>query len=372
MSQTVQPASAHDSEDGKSRSLSLVDCDVHPTPNSIDDLMPFLPKAWRAYIRESGFEAPPGPTYPKGFARAARRDAWPPGGKIPGGDPDFARRQLLETWNIDYAILNPLYNVAAIHSLDFAVALMRAVNDWTANEWLASDPRWRGSIIVTPQDPHAAAQEIRRVGKDPRFVQVLLLVRSQAPYGRREFHPIFEAASDYDLPVGLHFGGGGGGGHAITPCGWPSYYIEDHTSMALAFQAQVVSLVVEGVFVKFPKARVALVEGGFAWLPALMWRLDKNYRGLRHEVPWLTKLPSEYIREHFRATSQPMEEPPHAQQLMQLFEMIGCDDFLMFSTDYPHWDFDAPDRALPAIVSGELRKRIMSTNATDFYDFARV
>ena len=58
---------------------------------------------------------------------------------------------------------------------------MRAVNDWTAADWLASDSRWRASMVVTPQDPHAAAEEIRRVGKYGRFVQVLLLVRSAAP-----------------------------------------------------------------------------------------------------------------------------------------------------------------------------------------------
>lgn len=363
----MEPATEPAADQAKTQGISLIDCDVHNYPSSIDELKPFLNEGWRAYIRESGFKDAPGPTYPKTFANAARRDAWPPGGKIPGSDPDFARRQLLDEWGIGYAILNPLYGVAAVHNIDFATALMRSVNDWTASAWLAADRRWRGSIVVTPQDPHAAANEIRRVGQDRRFVQVLLLVRSAAPYGRRQYQPIFAAACDMDLPIGLHFGGAGG--HAITPCGWPSYYIEDHTSMSLAFQAQVTSLVTEGTFVEFPGARVALIEGGFAWLPALMWRLDKNYRALRSEVPWLTKLPSDYIREHFRATTQPMEEPSDPQHLLSIFEMIGRDDFLLFATDYPHWDFDAPDRALPASLSDDLRKRIMATNALDFYDF---
>ena len=369
MAQSVETASKHAPVPTGAQDVSLIDCDVHNYANSIDELMPFLSEGWRAYIRESGFKAAPGPTYPKAFARAARRDAWPPGGKLPGGDPDFASRQLLDAWNIDYAILNPLFGVAAVHNIDFAIALMRAVNDWTANVWLAADRRWRGSMVVTPQDPQAAADEIRRVGQDGRFVQVLLLVRSEAPYGRRQFHPIFEAASDMDLPIGIHFGGGVG--HPITPCGWPSFYIEDHTSMSLAFQAQVISLVTEGVFVKFPGARIAMIEGGFAWLPPLMWRLDKNYRALRAEIPWLTKFPSEYIRDHFRATTQPMEEPSTGQHLLSIFEMIGRDDFLLFATDYPHWDFDAPDRALPASLPDDLRKRIMAPNALDFYDFTR-
>ena len=168
-------------EVASSAAASLIDCDVHNYPNSIDDLMPFLSVRWQAYVRQSGFSGPPGPTYPKGFAQAARRDAWPPSGLRPGSDPDFARTQLLDAWGIDVAVLNPLYGMTALHNLDFANALMRAVNEWTAHAWLDHDPRWRGSIVVNANDPAQAAAEIERAAADSRFVQVLLLVRSSAP-----------------------------------------------------------------------------------------------------------------------------------------------------------------------------------------------
>jgi hypothetical protein len=350
--------------------VSLIDCDVHNYPSTIDELTPYLTERWGAYIKQSGFKAPPGPTYPKGFESAARRDAWPPNGKRPGGCPEFAREQLLDTWDIEWAILNPLYGLEGVHNLDLSNALMRSVNEWHREIWLDSDPRWRGSIAVNVRDPRASADEIRRAAKDPRFVQVILLVRSHAPYGRREFRPIFEAACDVGLPVGIHFGGSANG-NPITACGWPSFYLEDHTSMSQAFEAQVISMVCEGLFVEFPGLRVALIEGGFAWIPPLMWRLDKNYRGLRSEVPWLTRRPSEYIRTHFRSTTQPMEEPDNPKHLMQILEMIGREDFLMFATDYPHWDFDAPDRAIPPVVPERLRRRIMVDSAMEFYDFQR-
>jgi predicted TIM-barrel fold metal-dependent hydrolase len=142
--------------------------------------------------------------------------------------------------------------------------------------------------------------------------------------------------------------------------------------MTQAFETQVISLVCEGVMEELKDLRVVLIEGGFAWLPALMWRLDKNYRGLRSEVPWLKQPPSEYILDQFRATTQPMEEPPIPHQLLQVIDMIGRDDFLLFATDYPHWDFDAPDRSLPAFLPSKLRRQIMADNAARFYGIQRV
>ncbi|MDP6698880.1 MAG: amidohydrolase family protein [Candidatus Latescibacteria bacterium] len=297
------------------------------------------------------------------MAQAARRDAWPPSGFKPGGDPDFAREQLLDEWDIDLAILNPLYGMTSLHHLDFGNALMRAVNEWTAATWLDSDARWLGSIVVNPNDPENAAVEIERAARDERSVQVLLLVRSSAPYGKRQFRPIFAGACAAGLPVGIHFGGSGNPitacGNPITACGWPSYYIEDHTAMSQAFEVRLVSIVCEGVFCEFPELRLALVEGGFAWLPGLMWRLDKNFRGLCSEAPWLKKLPSEYILEPCRATTQPMEEPEDPEHLRQIIEMIGREDFLMFATDYPHWDFDSPTRALPPVLGDQMRRGML-------------
>ena len=138
--------------------------------------------------------------------------------------------------------------------------------------------------------------------------------------------------------------------------------------MSQAFQAQVVSLVCEGVFEEFPEpASVVLLEGGFGWLPSLMWRLNKNWKGLRREVPWVKRLPGETIREHFRLSTQPMEEPENPQHFLPLLEMLGGDHMLLFATDYPHWDFDAPDQAFPVRLPEELERKIYSENARAVY-----
>jgi predicted TIM-barrel fold metal-dependent hydrolase len=210
-----------------------------------------------------------------------------------------------------------------------------------------------------------AAREIDRVGGHPGFVQVFLPVRSEAPYGNRRYLPIFEAAARHDLVVSLQFGGAPG--NPPTGAGWPSYYIEEYVGMAQVFQTQVLNLIVEGVFDRFPNLRMALVEGGWTWLPSLMWRIDKDWKGLRREVPWNTKVPSEYIWERIRLTLQPLDAAPDPRQMLQIIDQLGSDELLMFSTDYPHWHFDSPEEAIPAGLPETTRRKIMSENARALY-----
>ncbi len=345
----------------------VIDCDVHNNVPSIEALHPYLSDHWRDYLIERGVTSLEPNYYPRGVPLSARPGSEPASGGPPGSDLALLRQQLLEPWNVQYAILNCLYGIQAINNEDWAVAMARAVNDWQIEHWLEKDSRLRASIVVANQNPEMAAQEIYRLGNHPGFVQVLLLVRADAPYGRRRYWPIYEAAERHNLPIGIH--AGGSTRNPIMPVGWPSYYIEDYASMAQAFQSQVVSLVSEGVFTKFPNLRIVLIEGGFTWLPSLMWRFDKNWKGLRREVPWVDRLPSEIIREHIRLTVQPFDEPPNPEYLLRIIEQIGSEEVLLFSTDYPHWHFDAPEEAMPVKLPANLEQKILVDNAQAVYSF---
>jgi predicted TIM-barrel fold metal-dependent hydrolase len=98
-----------------------------------------------------------------------------------------------------------------------------------------------------------------------------------------------------------------------------------------------------------------------------MWRIDKEWRGLRHNTPWIKRLPSEYMREHLRFTLQPMDAPPDPKQFLRMIGQLDSDNMLMFSTDYPHWQFDSPEEALPMGLPESLMKKILAENAREFY-----
>ena len=348
---------------GRTR-VACVDADIHhtPAPGALDR---YLSERWREHLRAVGVRCAPGFLYPKGAPNAARTDAWPPSGNPPGSELPFLREQLLDHYGIEIGILNCLHDAACEQNPGFAAALAQAVNDWTLAEWLEPEPRLRATLVVPNEYPDLAAAEVERAGSQPGFVGVLLMVRSSMPFGKRQYWPIYEAAARHDLPICIHFGGRGG--NPISAAGWPSYYVEDHTGMAQALQAQLVSFVFEGVFARFPTLRLALLEGGFAWLPPLLWRMDRAWERYGAEVPWIDRPPSQIVRERVRLSTQPMEEPERPAHLAQLLGEEGLGDLLMFATDYPHWDFDDPGLAFPTPLPPELSARIMRETARSFF-----
>jgi len=345
---------------------TLIDCDIHNaiTPSA---LARHLPERWRAYHGQFGRRMTPGDFYPKATPMASRTDSWPPGGGPPGSDLAFMRKQLLDAWPIEIGVLNTLITIRNQYR-DYDAAIAVAANSCQIAEWLEPEPRLRASLLVPFEDSELAVAEIRRHSADTRFVQVLIPSRTSEPLGRRKYWPIYAAAADCGLPIGIHFGGWSGG-HPISGAGWPTYYLEYHTGMNQTFQAHLISLICEGVFEEFPKLKIVFIEGGIAWIPPVLWRLDRSWRQLKAENPKLSKAPSEYFREHFWLTTQPVEEPPEPGQFLQMLSHLDMDDHLLFSTDYPHWDFDSPDGALPSVMGTELRRKVLRDNARRLYRF---
>lgn len=351
--------------------LEIIDGDVHPALRSVADLKPYLPARWWETLQTYGSRRRHGMTfepYPKTAPRACRRDAWPDDGAPPGSNLELMREQYLDAYGIELGILGPL-GITGQSELnpELAAALTTATNDWQREFWVRREPRLKASIVVPYEDGAASVREIERCAADPAFAQVFMLTRSSEPAGTRRYWPIYAAAERHGFPVGLHVFGASG--HPYTGAGWPSYYIEEGAGHSTSCQTVLTSLVMEGVFERFPRLKVVIIEGGFAWLPALAWRLDKVFERMRGELAHLKRRPSEYLREHVWLTTQPMEEPDDRRQLFDVMEWIGRDR-LLFASDYPHWDFDDPFRAFPAGMPAERSQQILTGNARAVYRLA--
>ena len=349
--------------------FGIIDCDIHPYPKA-GALNKYLSERWRKHVAEygqftTGVYAARG-TYPRFAPNTSRRDSWPPGGGAPGSDVDFIRTQLLDAYNITYGVLEPLLGGNSSRNLDEAAALSSAMNDWQAEEFVSPEPRLRASILIAVDDPAAAIAEIRKRATDWRFCQIQLGSKSSEPIGRRRYWPIFEVAQELGLSIGLHVGGTQSS--APSASGWPQFYIEDHQMLTHSMQNQATSLILEGVFDRFPGLKIVLIEGGFAWVPQLGWRLDAHWSKMRGEVPDLQRKPSEYLKTNLWYATQPVDEPEHPDDLRQVIEWIGWDR-MVYSSDYPHWDFDDPHLAWRFQMTEGEKKMLLRDNALDVYTF---
>jgi uncharacterized protein len=359
----------------------LVDCDVHPImKQGLVELRPHLSRSAQHRLglderrdlttvghREAA--SIPRNTLYVNPAGVLRDDARAGDGSAPGADPVFTAQHHLDVHRIDRAVLigGEVLGLGAMPDPDAAALIASAYNDWLAATWLDADERYRGTLVVAVQDPEQAAREIRRAGADERFVSVLMPLTNRL-MGDRHHYPIYDAAAELGLPITIHPNSGDGIFRTSPPLagGAPTYYVEWHTGLSQVFQANLISLVCHGVFERFPGLKVVLTEGGLGWIPDVMWRLDKNVRGLRDEVPWVRRLPSEYVVDHVRFTSQPLPEPRRRQHLHAILEIVQADRTLLFSSDYPHWDFDSPRHALTAIPP-DMRRRVEVDNAVATY-----
>jgi len=353
----------------------IIDCDIHPTFGKHDYArlaQRYLPKAWQAYAIEYGQNVVShsiGSHFPRIHPNSARFDAWPPNGDVPGSDYDFMKLQHFDRWKTKYCIINPLTLLVHPRNYGFANAVAHALNEWVIETWLAKDDHLRSSISIAYEDPTASVREIERYSGDPRFVSICFVTRTFEPLGNSKYWPIYEICESKGLPFGIHFGGYSG--WPLTGAGFPSYYIEDHCGMAQSMQAHVISMVMEGVFERFPKLQVVLLEGGMMWLPSLMWRLDRCWRAMRSEVPHLKEPPSFYIRRNVWLTTQPIEEPKKLSSWKTFVEQLNMPGRIMYASDYPHWDFDSPEKIeeIFTVVGRDFARDILGANAERLYRF---
>ncbi len=347
----------------------IVDADVHvnDTPGA---LAPYCDLPWRLSLEELH-----GASYPylqvPGFSPNLRPD--PP---IPGQHPSRSvttaaeMRTELSELGIDIGILFPDHMLlyAIIPNIEYATFLAQAYNRWLMAEWLQEEPGLYGVLLASPQNPEFAAAEIRQYAKEDRIVGVYLPTAGVNPlWGHRKYDPIFEAAQEVDLPVCLH---------SVTvvtpsfPCQldqFENHFARQVLSHSFAMMANLTSMIHTGVPARYPKLRVVFTEAGIAWVPYMMWRMDKYYNEYRRLVPFLEQRPSDYIKERMWFATQPIEEPDDPRDLVATIEQIGGPERILFASDWPHHDFDHPRAIMKLPMSREAKRQIMGENALNLF-----
>ena len=358
------------SGNGSEASIQLIDCDVHQSFAEVSVLYPYLPRRYVEHIKDFGPMMPfLGHTNMPG--NGARTDLWDDSSEEnPATLPEVCSTRHLDVYGVDIAILSGgrgPYSAAVHPDPDYASAFCRAYNEWTLEHWVATDSRFRASIHVAPTDPEQAVAEIDRLGPSPEFAQVTIPAGAGHPYGNRLYHPIYRACERHRLPVCVHFGAEGAGTAAPpTGAGYPTYYLEMRMARPQIAMAHVVSLICEGVFEKFPGLQFLFIEQDMFWVPGLMWHMDSDWKALRDYTPWIKKLPSEYLRQHIRFGSQPMPDVPTNADLETFLDWLHAEEVLVFSSDYPHWDWDEPSTFLAGFPD-PFRRRVMAGNARELY-----
>ncbi|TPK96492.1 amidohydrolase [Mesorhizobium sp. B2-4-14] len=340
-----------------------VNCDVHHPNPTMNELMPFLDDVWRDLIASRGITQLDSIAYPNNAPLTCRPDWRDAVGGLTN-TPARLVAEALDRLGAETGILNNLSGVHMLYDTYMAVAVTKALNDWTRSEWLDKHPHLRASIVPPLQGIDAAVTEIDRCAADRRFVQILFPAAAHTPYGHRSYWPVYKAAVKHGLPIGIH--AGSAYHHPVTSLGWPSTVIEDYAAQSQIMQTQLASLVSEGVFAEFPSLKVVLIESGISWLPAFLWRFGKFWKGLRFETPWVDRPPAEIIRDHVRLTTQPFDVPDDPQIVSKLLDHLGSDEMLLFSSDYPHWQFD-DDAVLPAGFDASFIRKIAIENPVSTY-----
>jgi hypothetical protein len=219
--------------------------------------------------------------------------------------------------------------------------------------------------IACWQDPDASAEIIDEVGAAPAVAAVCLLsAGAQPPLGDPRYDPIYEAAVRHGLPLVVH---GAPGLNLVSGADYADFQrlIESHSlGFSVSNQIQLTSMVLQGLCERFPELLVVFEESGLFWVPMMQYRLDEYYLKRRSEAPLLTRLPSEYIRERFYFGTQPMEAPKNQKHLEMVFEAANGYEHFLFSSDYPHFDYDDPTAITRlTFLDREAKARVLAGNA---------
>ena len=257
------------------------------------------------------------------------------------GDNTAVWLEMMAEGDLEKAVLFPTNCLGAgmIKDPDAAVALCRAYNDWLARDFCTPEQGLVGVALLPAQDAEEAVKEVRRA-KELGLVGLMFTADGPHLLGHRSYDPVYRAAADEDLPLGVHASGMSLADTHTGASDFPKFIQAHSISHPFGVIRQFTSMMLEGVFERFPTVRFGFLECGGTWAPWYLDRLDEEFehRG-EEEAPNLTRRPSTFVHEGGNIFFGCEAEE---RMLGPTLEIIGRDT-VMYASDWPHWDGNYPD-----------------------------
>ena len=280
--------------------------------------------------------------------------------------------EAMDREGLDVAVLfrtSPLHCDETLEP-EYADDLCKAWNDWIADFCKENPERLRPSALITLHDVDLALGEARRAATELKVAGLSLCPEpiNGKRIHDRDFDPLW--AEIERLGVALCFHPPARPKQDQVANKFFGHPNADVVALALRNPVELIQAVSSfcagGVLEKFPKLRVAFLEGNCAWLPWLLYRLDEraNLHGPLADVP-LSRKPSDYFLEQCFISVDPDE-----YLVTDVVKRLG-DDNLVLSTDYPHIDSHFPhalDEFLEIAGLSEVnRRKILWDNCARLY-----
>ena len=360
------------------RKLPTVDADGHLEENHID-WKERLPEKYQTNAPE---RRPSGNGQLRTFIEGK---AWPrpsglgigvggpysrPHPRRPGMTDPKARLTDMDGEGIDVAVLfgaGLAGTIPALEDAGLAAALARARNTWLAEYCATDKKRLKGTAALAQQDISAAVEELRRSVIELGFVGASLLPNVRGRHlGDSYYFPLYREAERLNVPICVHMFLGRYGSDAVGTERVDKFFYSHLFGHPFEQMIAFAVIIGEGLLDRFPLLRFVFLESGCGWLPYWLDRLDEHQEVLGVQLPALQTKPSKLLERGQLYFSCEADET----ELAHVVDIIG-DDWIVFASDYSHFDSRFPGASEPIVNHQKLsdfsKRKILNDNARRLY-----